>query len=43
MGLTYVDATVTGPSGKSRDFELLVDSGAALLSAASKGLESPWT
>jgi len=29
MGLTYVDATVTGPTGKSQSLELLVDSGAA--------------
>jgi clan AA aspartic protease len=29
MGLTYVDATVTGPTGKSQSIELLVDSGAA--------------
>ncbi|MCI0332102.1 MAG: aspartyl protease family protein [Planctomycetes bacterium] len=29
MGLTYVDATVTGPNGKSRQLELLVDSGAS--------------
>lgn len=29
MGLTHVDATVTGPSGESRQLELLVDSGAA--------------
>jgi clan AA aspartic protease len=27
MGLTFVDATVTGPSGKSRSVKLLVDSG----------------
>jgi clan AA aspartic protease len=29
MGLTYVDATVTGPTGKSQTLQLLVDSGAA--------------
>ena len=29
MGLTYVDATVTGPTGKSEKLELLVDSGAS--------------
>jgi clan AA aspartic protease len=29
MGLTYVDATVTGPNGKSRSLDLLVDSGAS--------------
>ena len=29
MGLTYVDATVTGPTGKSQKLELLVDSGAS--------------
>lgn len=29
MGLTYVDATVTGPNGKSQTIELFVDSGAA--------------
>lgn len=29
MGLTYVEATVTGPTGNSRSVELLVDSGAA--------------
>ena len=29
MGLTYVDATVTGPTGKSQVLELLVDSGTA--------------
>ena len=29
MGLTYIDATVTGPTGVSRQLELLVDSGAA--------------
>ena len=29
MGLTYVDATVTGPTGKSRTLDLLVDSGAS--------------
>jgi clan AA aspartic protease len=29
MGLTYVDATVTGPTGKSQTLELLVDSGAS--------------
>ena len=29
MGLTYVDATVTGPTGKSERLELLVDSGAS--------------
>jgi clan AA aspartic protease len=29
MGLTYVAAIVTGPSGKSRTVELLVDSGAS--------------
>ena len=28
MGLTYVDATVTGPNDKSQKLELLVDSGA---------------
>lgn len=28
MGLTYVDATVTGPTDKSRQIQLLVDSGA---------------
>jgi clan AA aspartic protease len=28
MGLTHVDATVTGPNGKSQTLELLVDSGA---------------
>jgi clan AA aspartic protease len=29
MGLPYVDATVTGPTGKTRSLELLVDSGAS--------------
>jgi predicted aspartyl protease len=29
MGLTYVDATVTGPTDKSRQIQLLVDSGAS--------------
>src|SRR2546423_1042683 len=29
MGLSHVDATVTGPNGKSQTLELLVDSGAA--------------
>jgi predicted aspartyl protease len=29
MGLTHVDATVTGPTGKSQKLELLVDSGAS--------------
>ncbi len=29
MGLTYVDATVTGPTDKSRELQLLVDSGAS--------------
>ena len=29
MGLTYVDATVTGPTGWSRTLDLLVDSGAS--------------
>jgi clan AA aspartic protease len=29
MGLTYVDATVTGPNGKSCSLDLLVDSGAS--------------
>ena len=29
MGLTFVEATVTGPSDKSRTVELLVDSGAS--------------
>lgn len=29
MGLTYVEATVTGPTGQSRSLELLVDSGAS--------------
>jgi clan AA aspartic protease len=29
MGLTYVDATVTGPNGKSHSLDLLVDSGAS--------------
>ena len=28
MGVTYVEATVTGPSGASRTVDLLVDSGA---------------
>lgn len=28
MGLTYVEATVTGPTDKSQTIELLVDSGA---------------
>jgi clan AA aspartic protease len=28
MGLTYVDATVTGPTGKSQKLEFLVDGGA---------------
>jgi clan AA aspartic protease len=28
MGLTYVEATVTGPTGESRQLKLLVDSGA---------------
>lgn len=29
MGLTFVDATVTGPNGRSRSLELMVDSGAS--------------
>jgi len=29
MGLTYVEATVTGPTGQSRQLNLMVDSGAA--------------
>jgi clan AA aspartic protease len=29
MGLTYVEATVTGPTGHSRQLKLMVDSGAA--------------
>jgi clan AA aspartic protease len=29
MGLTYVDARVTGPTGESRDLRLKVDSGAS--------------
>jgi clan AA aspartic protease len=29
MGLTYVEATVTGPTNKSRQIQLLVDSGAS--------------
>jgi clan AA aspartic protease len=29
MGLTYVPATVTGPTGQSRNIDLLVDSGAS--------------
>jgi clan AA aspartic protease len=29
MGLTYVDATVTGPTDKSQQVRLLVDSGAS--------------
>jgi clan AA aspartic protease len=29
MGLTYVDATVTGPTEKSRQVQLLIDSGAS--------------
>ena len=29
MGLTFVDATVTGPNDKSRSVKLLVDSGAS--------------
>jgi clan AA aspartic protease len=29
MGLTYVEATVTGPTGKSEKLELFVDSGAS--------------
>jgi clan AA aspartic protease len=29
MGLTYVEATVTGPTGTSRQLKLMVDSGAA--------------
>ena len=29
MGLTYVEATVTGPTGQSRQLKLMVDSGAA--------------
>ena len=29
MGLTFVEATVTGPKGSSRSVELLVDSGAS--------------
>jgi len=29
MGLTFVEATVTGPSGLSRQLKLMVDSGAA--------------
>jgi clan AA aspartic protease len=29
MGLTYVDATVTGPTEKSRQVQLFVDSGAS--------------
>ena len=28
MGITYVDATATGPTGKQETLELLVDSGA---------------
>ena len=28
MGITYVDATATGPTGKREEVELLVDSGA---------------
>jgi clan AA aspartic protease len=28
MGLTHVDATVTGPTGESREVKMLVDSGA---------------
>lgn len=29
MGLPYVEATVTGPTGQSRQLKLMVDSGAA--------------
>ena len=29
MGMTFVEATVTGPAGESRAVELLVDSGAS--------------
>jgi clan AA aspartic protease len=29
MGLTFVEATVTGPTGESRQLKLMVDSGAA--------------
>ncbi len=29
MGLTFVEATVTGPTGQSRQLKLMVDSGAA--------------
>jgi clan AA aspartic protease len=29
MGLTHVEATVTGPTGQSRKLKLMVDSGAA--------------
>ena len=29
MGLTFVDATVTGPTGKSETLELLIDRGAS--------------
>jgi clan AA aspartic protease len=29
MGLTFVEATVTGPTGESRQLRLMVDSGAA--------------
>lgn len=29
MGLTFVEATVTGPTGQSRQLKLMIDSGAA--------------
>ena len=39
MGITYVNAVVTGPTGKQESLELLVDSGAILLVAAGRRLE----